>query len=141
MKKMLMFVLLAVTSLAFAQSNGYEATPLTKLTVMTAANFTDGFIVPCAPELMQEGSDNVCVDTSDTSWSVSDLRQFSTYGFSDWLVINSWERTTLDNGVQYYSAIVANVSTREMVFIIVLSPEAANVVGYDVMYIIKYVSE
>ena len=94
MKKFLIVLsVLLIAGLGISQR--YSPNPLTLVEINTAANFTDGRVVPC-PRAVEEAFDNetfiLCVDASNTNWSQDQLADWSDYGLGGWSVVQAWKR-------------------------------------------------
>lgn len=87
MRKILLTLI--ALALAFAFADG-PVDPMTRVEVQEAAAFTDGFVVVCPETLQMEGREVVCVNTGDTGWTASDLREWSMYGLHQWRVFKAW---------------------------------------------------
>lgn len=118
-KSVLTVLLFALLSIAFAQ---YQPNYQTQLEVQAAANFTDGFIIPCDLPVV-DAYYNVCVDASRTPWDVFDLMEWSDYGLSRWTIVSGWER--LSSGMAY-STMLVNFARNEALYI--------GVSDYFIMY-------
>lgn len=116
--------LAAITLLAALTIAAAQVSTSTRLEIMEAAAFTDGFLIDCRgtpnPDIL-----SVCVDTSRTPWDAFDLMEWSDYGLSRWAIDRAWTR---DPQGRWYDLQLYREDRRELLMITVF------IDGTTVMY-------